>query len=164
MALKSGDATMVDATFVYTELYDRSAHSSRGLFGYDDGAALSFEQLSMSHSSMKDTNGDIGIIINSSDTDNSSDISYSDISGYNVGIKLEGSSTEISISNSNLYNNRMYNIENAMAETVDARSNYWGTTIESEIGDSIFDIYDDLNYGEVIYDPFLTDPTEAGQL
>lgn len=41
---------------------------------------------------------------------------------------------------------------------IDAAHNYWGTTDKSEIEDKIYDYYDDISLGKVIFKPIATEP------
>lgn len=63
------------------------------------------------------------------------------------------------ISHNNIYSNETFSIilHDATAD-VDASNNWWGTTDENLISDSIYDKNDDYNLGEVNYSPFLTTP------
>ncbi|MFA5851233.1 MAG: hypothetical protein WC820_00900 [Spirochaetales bacterium] len=79
-------------------------------------------------------------------------ISDTDIFDTAIGVKIRnGSST---ISNSNIYQNSVYNLENLTEGTISAIGNYWGTENESEIENKIFDIHDNVLYGEVVWSPY----------
>jgi hypothetical protein len=62
------------------------------------------------------------------------------------------------IKNNNLFNNSQYNLETSYYSSLDASSNYWGTTNQQTINQTIFDFYDDFNLGIVTFTPFLTEP------
>ena len=84
------------------------------------------------------------------------DITYSDISKNATGISLSGGTGSFSLGNSNITRNSNYNIKNNKTIAVTASNNYWDTTTTSQIAAKIFDYYDDINYGEVTYNPYLT--------
>ena len=63
-----------------------------------------------------------------------------------------------SVTNSNLINASIYTIENRTTKDISALNNYWGTADENMIKQKIFDYYDDINFGKVIYFPFLISP------
>lgn len=63
------------------------------------------------------------------------------------------------ISNNNIFNNTGYEFLNEADETsnnINAENNWWGTLIESEIQEAIFDWFDDSSLGLVDYIPFET--------
>jgi hypothetical protein len=59
----------------------------------------------------------------------------------------------------NIFNNtaryELYNT-NGNSTTVDAKNNWWGTTVDAQIGDKIFDWIDDASVGIVNYSSYLT--------
>lgn len=59
--------------------------------------------------------------------------------------------TTITIDSCNFSNNRNFNIRNLSNKNIGAKYNYWGGTTTSYINDKIYDSYDDINKGEVIY-------------
>lgn len=75
-----------------------------------------------------------------------------------IGIDLFNPQPTLAITNNNIYGNSSYNIKNNSGLDVIATNNYWGTVIESEINEKIYDYYDDITLGEVIYDPFAMSP------
>ncbi len=107
---------------------------------------------------------------------------------YGGGIWYGGDSTQVTINNSEISNNsatygsgiynnnggfltiHYSNINNpnyniymgwesfGPSYDVNAQNNWWGTTDTDLINQSIFDYYDDFNLGEVIYNPFLSEP------
>jgi hypothetical protein len=83
-------------------------------------------------------------------------ITSSTITYNSIGIRIKDFYV-ISIQNNNIYENALYNIENLAIKDVAAQDNFWGTTDTEEIGDLIFDYYDDINYGKVLNDQFLMD-------
>ncbi|WP_010676959.1 cell wall-binding repeat-containing protein [Bacillus timonensis] len=58
---------------------------------------------------------------------------------------------------SNNIQNKTWNIKNHLTSNLDLKENYWGVTDESVIKQKIFDGYDDVGYGIVVYRPFLTE-------
>ncbi|CAF1447082.1 unnamed protein product [Adineta steineri] len=75
-------------------------------------------------------------------------IKESSIYNFRIGIRLFKTCT---ISSSNIYNNLLYNIENQGPYTIQAKENWWGTSNETEIDNKIYDYYENLNFGLVIY-------------
>jgi len=64
------------------------------------------------------------------------------------------------INSNNIYNNTAYEIINentAGALTIDAKNNYWNTDDINEIGEKIFDWFDDATLSLVEIDPLLSD-------
>ncbi|CAF0857489.1 unnamed protein product [Adineta steineri] len=79
---------------------------------------------------------------------NSIIIKESSIYNFRIGIRMFKTCTILS---SNIYNNLLYNIENQGPYTIQAKENWWGTTNETEIDNKIYDYYDNLNFGQVVY-------------
>lgn len=78
------------------------------------------------------------------------------ISGNLIGVKLSSSSS-VTINNNNILDNFWYNLylENT-AINVDAGGNWWGTTNQSAINQTIRDFKNDFNLGKVTFTPFLS--------
>ncbi len=89
-------------------------------------------------------------------------ISKNTISSNGVGIALFPSS-DATINYNNIQNNGFNVIlETGMPNNVDATYNWWGTTDNNAIGQSIHDFNSDFNLGTVTFLPLLSDPnTEA---
>ncbi len=85
-------------------------------------------------------------------------IERNEITNNGIGVKFIFDVDELneSFHYNNIYNNTQYDVRNEKKYNVTATNNWWGTTITSEIDTNIYDYYDDFNYGEVIYKPFLT--------
>jgi len=99
----------------------------------------------------------VGIIITGNRDNNPNKITNSSIAYNAIGIDVTDADS-LTIQNCNIINNSNYNIRNKAKVNIDATNNYWGTTNKNEISDKIFDYYDDINYGKVIFEPFLTSP------
>ncbi len=89
------------------------------------------------------------------------EISFNEITGNKKGIYLfqvKGAT----IHNNNIHDNIDYNIAVAEAQDfdVDARENWFGTTDQAKIDESIFDKKDDPEMGTVLIDPLLTKPVQ----
>ena len=84
-------------------------------------------------------------------------ISNSMVNRNSIGIKLIGANV-VTLQSNNIFGNATFNVENRTWKDITATSNYWGTADSSEIAATIFDYYDDINYGKVIYSPFLISP------
>lgn len=66
-----------------------------------------------------------------------------------VGILREVDNLAFSVTNSNIFYNSTYNLQNNSSEIISAINNYWGLTDINEIGELIYDYYDDINLGQV---------------
>ena len=82
------------------------------------------------------------------------------VSGNNIGISLVegGYAATPPIQFNNLQNNSQYNFYLAASNNADLTNNWWGTTNESAIAQSIYDFKNDFNLGTVTFVPFLTTP------
>lgn len=101
-------------------------------------------------------NSGIGLRIN-----NNSEITSNTFTGNNGSAIVLVYSTEMSVHDNNFeFNSGTYDIENLVPISnlpqVSANGNWWGTTDASEINQRIFDINDEYNYGQVVYEPVLT--------
>lgn len=91
-------------------------------------------------------------------------ISYSTVTGNKEnGIISKGYSYgSNSIHSSNIYGNKPYDISNLAPydrnADVNATNNWWGTANITEIGQHIYDYYDDYNLRKVFFQPFLNAP------
>lgn len=76
------------------------------------------------------------------------------------GIRIEGAESPpvYSWQYNNIHDNIGYNVLNDDVNDWYLPNNWWGTTDTDLINQSIFDYYDDFNYGKVIYNPFLMGP------
>jgi hypothetical protein len=125
-----------------------------------NGVAMEFDSLKMQYSTVTGNENLVGIELHYWESNDPAVITYCDINNFTTGIRLMNSSGLFTMSNSNLWDNSAYNIENIRVDGATATNNYWGTSDEAEIKNKILDMYDDLNYGEVTYDPYLTSPQE----
>ena len=82
-------------------------------------------------------------------------ISRSTISKFRIGISLSGIQANLTINNTNLYQNTEYNLHNVSPRDVSAENNWWGKTSTTTIRNTIFDYYKNINYGEVRFNNFL---------
>jgi len=69
----------------------------------------------------------------------------------NVGVSSNGGKMHFS----NVYNNGLYEVKSTGSNNIDATYNWWETTYEALIEESIYDYFDDNSLGEVSYLPFL---------
>ena len=83
-------------------------------------------------------------------------IDNNEITG-NFGYGIEASSLN-SFTENNLYNNTTYDFYYTGTTDQTATNNYWGTTNTLEIDKKIYDYWDDINLGKVIYEPFAAEP------
>ena len=81
------------------------------------------------------------------------------ISQNEIGIKIVGSFEHCTVQNNNIQDNSDYNLYlEGTSNNVDVTYNWWGTTNEQAISQSIYDFEDDFNLGTVNFVPFLTEP------
>jgi len=91
-------------------------------------------------------------------------IQYNTISQNNKGIKLFGNVEQITIQNNNMQDNSEYNLYlEDTPNNVDAAYNWWGTTNEQAISQSIYDFEDDFHLGKVAFTPFLIEPNPSAK-
>jgi len=76
---------------------------------------------------------------------------------YDNSIAIKGDFVSASINQNNIYNTKLQNILTETAVDVDATNNWWGTTSADIIEQKISYVKNDYNYGEVFYNPFLTE-------
>lgn len=87
-----------------------------------------------------------------------STISGTDIYNNLIGLNVENIDQHI-IKNNNIYSNNQYNLIAPVGiTTMDYSGNYWGTDNEEEIGNYIFNFYNDYDYVKTEFKPFLTTP------
>jgi hypothetical protein len=72
-----------------------------------------------------------------------------------VGIYIRSNVTQLS--GNNIYNNTL-NVKLGQSNSVDCTNNWWGTTNQQTINQTIYDFKDDFNLGIVNFIPFLTAP------
>lgn len=77
------------------------------------------------------------------------------VNNGSIGVDLYNSDPTVIFTNNNIYGNSTYDLRNYSGSDINATNNYWGTVVESEIDENIYDYYDDITLGEVIYNPFL---------
>ncbi len=76
-----------------------------------------------------------------------------------VGIQTPSSSGPIT--NNNIYNNTQNNFVLTSSANVDASNNWWGTTDQQAINQTIRDFKSDFTLGVVTFTPFLTQPSST---
>ena len=119
---------------------------------------VKFGNGSITYSSVIGNNDGVGIEITGYSGYNiggSVTISNTTITQNSVGIKVTNANV-LTIQHNNIVNNTTYNVENRSTKSIDATNNYWGTTDAAQIAATIYDYYDDINYGEVNYSPLLS--------
>ena len=84
-------------------------------------------------------------------------ILHSTITQNSVGIQITNANI-ITFNYNNIFDNTVYNVENLSGIDITATYNYWGTSDPDEIAETIFDYYDDINYGIVDYSNYLDTP------
>ena len=63
-----------------------------------------------------------------------------------------------SFTGNNVYNNKTYDFHYNLKGDQPAAHNYWGTSDVNAIDNHIYDYWDNINYGKVIYSPFAATP------
>ena len=123
--------------------------------GFDTSIGVNTRKATISNSLISG-NGAGTVLKMNSYSNYSSTISNSTLINSSTSVLLEGNNGTYDFSNSNLHNNQTYNVDNNSDQEISAENNYWGTVIESEIQDLIFDSSDNIDKGTVDYTPFLT--------
>ena len=132
----------------------RSVYIYKSTIEYIGDYGIRCNNLSMDSTSITGDGTGIALCLNGSDS-----ISASSITDNAIGIQIMDQA-DLIIENSTISNNATYNIENLSAEELIATDNWWGTIDVAEIKTKIWDNYDDINYGEVVFSPLLM--TEEG--
>ncbi|RLC68369.1 MAG: hypothetical protein DRI52_09885 [Chloroflexi bacterium] len=83
-------------------------------------------------------------------------MSYNTIANNGAGIR--DSHENLIVHYNNIHSNSQYDFRHGRSTDIDATHNWWGTTDSSLIDQHIYDYYDDLTLGKVIYEPFATGP------
>ena len=101
-----------------------------------------------------------GIIVPSSSSPFSPIIRNNTIANNTEAICIAGGGNPSpTIKHNNIYGSKDYNLRlTDIKNNIDARHNYWGTTDEQAISQSILDYKKDFNFGNVTFIPFLTQP------
>lgn len=88
-------------------------------------------------------------------------VQYNTIARNSIGISLYESNygTTPTIRYNNLENNFDYNFYLSASNSPDVSYNWWGTTDETAINQSIYDFKNDFNLGTVDFQPILTSPS-----
>jgi hypothetical protein len=116
--------------------------------------SISCKNLSMDSTSITGNGTGIGLQLYGNNN-----ISASTITNNGTGIRIMDQA-DLTVQNSKMLNNTTYNIENLSAEGITATDNWWGNIDVAEIKTKIWDYYDDINYGKVVFSPLLM--TEEG--
>ena len=93
-----------------------------------------------------------GIVNQGKATIENNEVSDNSHYGISTSVMLE------SFFGNNLFNNFEYDFHYTATVDQTAISNYWGTTNSSEIMDNIYDYWDDITFGKVIFEPFAVTP------
>jgi len=89
---------------------------------------------------------------------NDSVLEFNTIVNNDIGVYIELDENS-KFEDNNIYGNSEYDakIRTSYGEDLNLSNNYWGTTNSSLIDEHIYDYYDNLNLGRIIYEPFLTE-------
>ncbi|MDB4316424.1 FG-GAP-like repeat-containing protein, partial [Cyclobacteriaceae bacterium] len=87
----------------------------------------------------------------------SNSITQSTFSNNSVHLEISGNNGSFDLENNNfLSSNDLVRVSNLSNRNVTANNNYWGTTVDAEIQNLIYDSNDNLDVGTVDYTPFAT--------
>lgn len=80
-------------------------------------------------------------------------------SGDFWAIQISDNASGMVIEYNDIFNNHCkYEIKNRSSSDINAKYNFWGTTDASSIAEKIYDYYDYMAFGKVIFEPFATQP------
>jgi len=79
-------------------------------------------------------------------------VSRNTIENNEIGIELEGNATSIAVHSNTIANNLTWNLNNLSTDIVDARYNWWGSSVETDIVSTIS--------GSANYDPWTGKPEQ----
>jgi parallel beta-helix repeat protein len=82
------------------------------------------------------------------------------IQNNSKGITIGKYNFPIFVKNNNIEQSKEYQLYHNGLNDYNITNNWWGTTNTDSINQSIFDYYDDFNYGKITYTPFLTSPVD----
>ena len=89
-------------------------------------------------------------------------ITNSTIKNFDTAMQVAAQGlNKIMITKNNFYGNSIYNIVNKGAYDINAIGNYWGTNNEGVILNKIYDYWDNINYGDVLYTNYASNPLPA---
>lgn len=134
--------------------------ASRATIKYDTffenqtGLEITESRMTIRHNAFR--NNEHGFVYSDCD----SEFSYNEITGNDVGIYFEKPTDinyDLEITHNNIYNNTRYNflMGNDVQEEVIAMYNWWGSTVATEIEDTIFAANKNPELGSVTFSPFL---------
>jgi len=85
--------------------------------------------------------------------------------GSTIRINCRTTPNCATVNSNNIYNSSVsgYFVENWGSSNVNLDNNYWYTNNSEEISNKIYDYYDDVSLGKVIYVPFLIEPEPKAQ-
>jgi hypothetical protein len=75
---------------------------------------------------------------------------------YNHPAFISATNPNPTITNNNIVGSTSYSLKSYLQQNIKATSNWWGTTDEVSINQSIYDSKNDFNLGKVTFTPFLT--------
>jgi len=90
--------------------------------------------------------------------DISSEVTIKDNTITNNTIGITNPFPSSTIRNNNIYGNGRFNLYSEATSDVDATNNWWGTTDQTSIKQSIYYVENNYKYGTVIFVPYLNEP------
>ncbi len=83
------------------------------------------------------------------------------ITNNSNGIHIGNGMVTLDITHNNIYGNSNYNIYSSASNDLNCRNNWWGTTDNQAINQTIYDFKEDFTLGTVTFTPFLNTPNSA---
>jgi len=125
-------------------------------FGIFFGGSYS-DHNNIKHNNISDNDYGIYLYYNS----NYNIFKLNNISRNDIGIYIRGICRGNTFHYNNIYEIQNYSFYNTKTSNVTAENNYWGTTSQAEIANSIYDYYDDASKGIVDFIPYSYYPNIA---
>jgi hypothetical protein len=100
-------------------------------------------------------NGAAGIVVSGNGT---LAVSNNLLTLNSIGLSIQSANVTLTFMLNDIFGNSSFNLHNVSSLQIDAKNNWWGTTDISTIESKIYDYYDDITLGKVIYSPIATAP------
>ena len=89
-------------------------------------------------------------------------ITNSTIKNFDTAMQVAAEGlNKITITKNNFIGNSLYNVKNQGIYDINAAGNYWGTNNVGVILNKIYDYWDNINYGDVLYTNYASNPLPA---
>jgi len=159
----TGPLEILDSRLITTpvNLPSASVSVTNSVINYSSTLGIKFGNGTIANSSIIGVGDGVGVEITGFAGYNiggSVTVSNSTILQNAVGVKFTGANI-VTIQSSNILDNHTYNIENLTSVNITATNNYWGLLDSAAIAATVFDYYDDINYGIVDYSNYQISPS-----